>query len=734
MRKSFNRNRRHKKKAKEAEPQPVPENEADAEEGEPEKKIVELSPEELDREYETTYEAKDPNVPPNICHFHHKEKEYKLYKPKNVAAQMHMCVHFKMMGNLILKDGEEAKEQNIKDPVEEEKVVKLSTANQSQFDDIEAKFAAIDANLEFAASEEKKEEGKDEEEEKKEDDESKEEEKEEEGKKESDDIYSKNQFNFSDRASQTVSFPSRTKEVATKMPPAVKFCKSVFQWTIYDRYVKWAKEIVAARHAAEKKGSRDKKKKNTQTVLTYNGSDESIERDRILNNPRAKILADMLDRIVVQNVKNSSFMKFKYTTESDEKDHRGEHKKTGKGTFQHLFSCSFHEAKGKTVTALCWNRKYMDMFAVGYGSYNFMPKNQKGLICVFSMKNTSYPIFVFRTHSGVMSIDFHPIYPNLLACGMYDGTVSVYDMTSKTGKPLFFVDDPRKKHWEPVWQVRWKNTVPGKPNVFTSISSDGRIVDWVMAKTELENVEVMQIKAKEKLEGEDNDDDEETNPALAGGQCFDVNDSGDLYVVGTDEGALRTYSKQYDTECLEKFKGHHSQVYACKWNKYNTNVFLSSSHDWCVKVWHRSCFEPIMTFDLGSPVGDVQWAPYSSTVFGCVTEDNWLRLYDLNVNKHEPVGEMQITRKYKKKPPNLTHLAFNPREPIVLVGDERGVVQIYKLSPNLRVMTASAIENLEPETEMKKIKDVLILDGKVNKVFRRSDVGKKEPQKADEEE
>ena len=31
--------------------------------------------------------------------------------------------------------------------------------------------------------------------------------------------------------------------------------------------------------------------------------------------------------------------------------------------------------------------------------------------------------------------------------------------------------------------------------------------------------------------------------------------------------------------------------------------------------------EPVFTFDLGSAVGDVAWAPYSSTVFAAVTAD-----------------------------------------------------------------------------------------------------------------
>ena len=37
--------------------------------------------------------------------------------------------------------------------------------------------------------------------------------------------------------------------------------------------------------------------------------------------------------------------------------------------------------------------------------------------------------------------------------------------------------------------------------------------------------------------------------------------------------------------------------------------------------------DPIFTFDLGSAVGDVAWAPYSSTVFAAVTADGKVFTY-----------------------------------------------------------------------------------------------------------
>ena len=86
-----------------------------------------------------------------------------------------------------------------------------------------------------------------------------------------------------------------------------------------------------------------------------------------------------------------------------------------------------------------------------------------------------------------------------------------------------------------------------------------------------------------------------------------------------------------------------------------------------------------MTFDLNNDVGDAAWSPISSTVFAAATSDGKVFVYDLNENRHEPVCEQKVVREAK-----LTKLAFNPKLPVLLVGDDRGCVTSLKLSPNLR--------------------------------------------------
>jgi dynein intermediate chain 1 len=111
-------------------------------------------------------------------------------------------------------------------------------------------------------------------------------------------------------------------------------------------------------------------------------------------------------------------------------------------------------------------------------------------------------------------------------------------------------------------------------------------------------------------------------------------------------------------------------------------LLFASIADWTVKLWDETFPTAIMTFDLGTSVGDVAWAPYSSTVFAAVTDEGKVNVYDLHANKHEQLCEQKIVKKNK-----CTHVTFSGRAPILLVGDSGGGVTSLKLSPNLRKIT-----------------------------------------------
>ena len=91
--------------------------------------------------------------------------------------------------------------------------------------------------------------------------------------------------------------------------------------------------------------------------------------------------------------------------------------------------------------------------------------------------------------------------------------------------------------------------------------------------------------------------------------------------------------------------------------------------------------KPLLTFDLKAEVGDVAWAPYSSTVFAVVTLDGKVHVYDLDINKYKAACVQAVVSKRKAR---LNHISFNLAHPVIIVGDSCGHIHCLKLSPNLR--------------------------------------------------
>lgn len=167
---------------------------------------------------------------------------------------------------------------------------------------------------------------------------------------------------------------------------------------------------------------------------------------------------------------------------------------------------------------------------------------------------------------------------------------------------------------------------------------------------------------------------------LAGGMCFDFNKTNDsLFLVGTEEGYIHLCNTAFTSQYMETYKDHYLAVYSVKWNEYHPKTFLSCSADWTIKLWITGMKRPIKSFDLGNSVGDIAWAPYSSTVFAAVTSEGRLYVYDLNQQKHTYLCDQATTKRAK-----ALHVAFNYIDPIVLVGDERGGVISFKLSNSLQ--------------------------------------------------
>lgn len=579
-----------------------------------------LDDKEMEEEITKILTAKNPTKPKAIFRFNLKEK---VFKPEALVDQLE--VHFSQDGWLMHEASDEAKAQIEADKAEEEK--RLEAENME-----EGTEEAEEAGLKVL----------------------------------------RNQFNFSERAIQTSNQPIRIHNTMT-MPAERKILNVLLtQHEIYDAYLenearKAAFERTMAREKAIKAGKLDPNSADAE--------EEAPKHEEKAENPMTGTsmahFSKVLERMTKQNAYDEITMDFKYWEDASDEFRDSE------GTVLPLWRFRSRLTKRKAVTGIAWNPQYTDMFAVTYGSYEFT-KQGSGVINIFSLKNPANPEYYYVIeHSGVMCIDWHPTQSNLLCVGLYDGGVHVYDIKNREKKPIYESTIKVGKHSEPVWQVKWQEDDTSKNLTFYSISSDGRVTTWVLTKNELQWEDLMELKLENNVDDIDGD---EGVTGLAGGCSMGFNSvSEHLFIVGTEEGKVHKCSKAYASQYLQTYAGHQMAVYTVTWNNKHPDSFLSCSADWTVKLWEHTRQNPISTFDLNAAVGDVAWAPFSSTVFAACTQDGKVHIFDLHQRKFEPICEQKIVKKAK-----LTKISFSPTHPIILVGDDDGGVSSLKLSPNLR--------------------------------------------------
>ena len=328
-----------------------------------------LTEKELGEEVTVALRANNPEAPVNIIHFSYTEKRFKSEPSIDQCSTI-----FTLEGQMMHKDSDDAKAQ------------------------IDAQNMMEDAMRKDI--ERRKQEGQD--------------------ATEDDAKGLRNQFNFSERASQTLNNGLRSRGTMTEPPPSVEYSAQSTQWEIFDGYIE---DMERKKEADKKKGKKGAEAKDAKEKEDKKDAD-------VIHSEACMHACKIIERMVNQNTYDDITQDYKFWEDASDQYREGE------GTLLPLWKFFNDKAKRKHVTAVKWNPEYGDLFAVGYGSYEFM-KQGTGMLCLYSLKNPSYPEFTCVTDTGVMCVDWHPQHSSVLCVGLYDGTVCVYDVRSKKQAPIF---------------------------------------------------------------------------------------------------------------------------------------------------------------------------------------------------------------------------------------------------------------------------------------------------------
>ncbi|CAF0932053.1 unnamed protein product [Adineta steineri] len=351
-----------------------------------------------------------------------------------------------------------------------------------------------------------------------------------------------------------------------------------------------------------------------------------------------------------------------------------------------LFAYSADITSNKNVSALTWNQKNPDLLAVGYGPFEYNDQRD-GLVCCWSLKNQDFPERFYHTPCAATAVAFSSKFPSLLAVGLFDGTVNVYNVQNNNDTPLLDTEEVPGKHTAPVWQLCWLGVEKSRDDdtgeVLMSVSTDGRVTQWLLRKGFESNdyIRLKRILSKQTIQRRDGGKEQKISKSenllyrSSGGLCFDIcPDDKMIYLCGTEEGLIHQCSLGNNEQYLDTYSGHSGPIYRLAWSPLAKGVFLSSSADWTVSLWVVGRPQPCITFaSRKKPVFDICWSPKSATMFCCANEEA-VEVWDISKNTLEPVdvitaGQQQI----------FTSITYSPNSECVLAGTNIGAVVVYNL-------------------------------------------------------
>ncbi|XP_063227527.1 dynein axonemal intermediate chain 4-like isoform X3 [Bacillus rossius redtenbacheri] len=308
---------------------------------------------------------------------------------------------------------------------------------------------------------------------------------------------------------------------------------------------------------------------------------------------------------------------------------------------QLLWTFRTREQKGRTVTCMSWNPVNDNLLAVGYGKF-YYTERITGMVCCWSAMNPINPQRSYKFQTPVTALNFSTSHPNLLAVGLYDGTVLVLDVAAPDDSVRSHSTRETSPSYQPIWHVQWLEDESSTYAKILAGCGDGRVCEYAMAGANLICVERMRVQRMEgKVKGI-----EHPRPC----QPLDIpvfrhaaalvltRHPGDprVYLVGTDEGSVHRCSLSDHHQSLGVFLAHLGPVYSLQFSPFDGKLLLSCGADARLRVWGEGCSEPVLALSAcnepvllatrrgrrGAPATRRSWPPSTPATCTCGTSSD----------------------------------------------------------------------------------------------------------------
>ncbi|KAH8406821.1 hypothetical protein KR222_004623 [Zaprionus bogoriensis] len=312
----------------------------------------------------------------------------------------------------------------------------------------------------------------------------------------------------------------------------------------------------------------------------------------------------------------------------------------------------------QAVTAVSFCPSNGDILAISYGVYTFAQLKalpRCGYVYVWNIKNPVNPERCYDYKVPVVTLQFSPSTPQLLAIGLHNGNIELRDISQPDQPPLAISQRCSSPHFESVTAIQWiqrsDGDVGGDVDItpFLAVSQSGAVTKYQLINSPyLLGFEHQRFQRSEgELEGIPLQRSAPSTQLLANRhpQCLElVLDPlhSDLYYVLTDEGTLFKCSTNYPLQHLELRQVHEAPAVCMDFSPWSPKLYLTCGSDWCIRIWLSGIILPLIELHHHlSPVHCARWSRTHSTILVSLSHSA-IDIWDLRYSTLKPVSSTTI--------------------------------------------------------------------------------------------
>jgi len=316
-------------------------------------------------------------------------------------------------------------------------------------------------------------------------------------------------------------------------------------------------------------------------------------------------------------------------------------------------------------------------------------------------------------------VQFHPTKENMIIGASVSGQVLGWDMRLNKKTPTLRTEFSSSCHTQPIFALKFLPSMSYMPSSkiqqILTLSNDGKLCVWRDDMLFQPNNEFLLKLSKNNNNNNNNNNDNSDRSNISSSSsssnqakeitttCFsypkNFNENNNKLWLGSDEGCIYETSLNLNKNDERELSitsyissAHFGPItcidfYNCSSETKNVydGLYLTSSFDWTVKLWHISSKKPLALFNqMQDYVYDVKWSPTNPSIFAVVDGSGNLTIFDLNISFEHPASEPTniMFESINDRPNNIeqisiTKLLWSPNGKQIIIGDSNGKIIIY---------------------------------------------------------